>query len=131
MSQENVELVRAAIDALNRGNVDAATKGMAPDCECDWSRSVGFNAGVYSVDQWRGQIETFISSWESFRLDADEFIDAGDHVVTPLTNRFVGRDGIEVQARPTYVWTFREGAVVRACLYQDREEALVAAGLTA
>jgi ketosteroid isomerase-like protein len=47
----------------------------------------------------------------------------------PFTNVAQGRDGIEVQARGIWVWTIRTGSIVRVCLYQDREEALEAAGL--
>ena len=130
MSQENVEVVRAVFDAVNRGDFDAAFNPVAPNCEFDHSRAVGLDAGVYSVDQGRRFLEQFIQVWESVRFEADEFIDAGDHVVTPFTNRALGRDGIELQVRSTWVWTFREGAVVRVCLYQDRAEALEAAGLS-
>jgi ketosteroid isomerase-like protein len=49
--------------------------------------------------------------------------------VTPFTNHLRGRDGIEVAARGILVWTIRDGAIVRVCLYQEREEALQAAGL--
>ena len=78
MSQENVEIVRAAMDAANRGDLDAATKAMAPDCECDMSRSVGFTGtGVYTVDEWRRRLEEFLQLWESVRFEVDEFIDAG------------------------------------------------------
>ena len=41
MSQENVEIVRAVIDALNREDLEAALKHMDPDCELDFSRAVG------------------------------------------------------------------------------------------
>ena len=129
MSQKNVEIVRAAVDALNGGDFDAAFKGIAPDCEFDMSRSIGLDAGVKGADQGRRWFEEFIQSWDSVRPEADEFIDAGDHVVLPLTIRVLGRDGIELQFRPTWVWTFRESAVVRACLFQDRAEALEAVGL--
>ena len=47
----------------------------------------------------------------------------------PFTNVARGRDGIEVQARGIWVWTIRDGSIVRACLFQDRQEALEAAGL--
>lgn len=61
---------------------------------------------------------------------ADEFIDAGEHVVMPFTNRLTGRDAIEVQAHGTLLWTIHAGRVVRVCLYQGRDEALEAAGLS-
>ena len=132
MSQENVEIVRAAHDAFNRGDIDAAFEDFAPDFELDMSRAIGINVNrdVYDLDQFRRLLEEFIATWDSFRLGADEFIDAGELVVTPFTNRASGRDGIELQARGTWVWTIRDRAVVRACLYQEFEEALEAAGLS-
>jgi hypothetical protein len=38
MSQENVEIVKAAIDAVNRGDWDAAFQDAAPGFEQDFSR---------------------------------------------------------------------------------------------
>ena len=49
----------------------------------------------------------------------------------PFTNRLRGRDGIEVQARGTWLCTIRDGLIVRICLYQGREEAPEAAALSA
>jgi ketosteroid isomerase-like protein len=51
-------------------------------------------------------------------------------VVTPFTNHLRGRDGIEVQARAVFLWTIRDGAIARMCLYQERREALEAVGLS-
>jgi ketosteroid isomerase-like protein len=131
MSRENVEVVRAAIDALNRGDADAAFKDMAPDFEYDFSRSIGFQPGVYKLDEARRIWEEFVGTWESARWEADEFIEADEHVVTPLTTSVRGRDGIEVQAlRTAWVWTFRDGNVARITFYQERQEALEAAGLS-
>ena len=130
MSQENVELIRRQIEALNREDWDAAFKDAAPDAEFDLSRAVGIDRGVYTFRQMRRLIEEFAKAWESVQSGADEFIDAGEHVVAPFTNHLRGRDGIEVQARGAWVWTIRDGAIVRGCLYQEREEALEAAGLS-
>jgi hypothetical protein len=41
-----------------------------------------------------------------------------------------GRGGIEAGARATWVWTFRGGAVERVSMYQKRQDALEAAGLS-
>jgi ketosteroid isomerase-like protein len=76
MSQENIEMVRATLDALNRGDSDAAFKEMAPDFEYDFSRSMGFQRGVHTVDEARRMWEEFASAWESSRVEADEFIEA-------------------------------------------------------
>ena len=131
MSQENVQIVRAGLDSFNRGDVDTAFEDFAPDFEIDMSRAIGININrdVYDLDQFRRLLDEFTGTWDSFRLGVDEYIDAGEHVVTPFTNRLSGRDGIELQARGTWVWTIRDGTIVRACLYQERDEALQAVGL--
>jgi ketosteroid isomerase-like protein len=130
MSQENVEIVRASIDAWNRGDWDAALKDAAPSFEFDFSRSVGPGRAVYSLDQMRRYFDEFVQAWESLRLEVDEFIEVGEHVVMPNTLHAQGRDGIEVQARAAWVWTIRDGNVARLCFYQERREALEAVGLS-
>ena len=124
-------MVREGSAAFNRGEVEAAFKDFAPEFECDMSRAVGINVdrAIYDLEQFRHLFDQYVGSWESFQLGADEFIDAGDHVVVPFTNRARGRYGIELQGRGTFVWTIRHRAIVRACLYQERDEALEAAGL--
>jgi len=84
---------------------------------------------VYALDEMSGIMDEFAEPWESLRYEADEFIQAGEHVVTPFTIYLRGRDGIEVEARAAWVWTIRDGAITHVCFYQDRGEALEAAGL--
>jgi len=129
MSQENVEIVRDASEAINRGDVDAALKHCAPDCEFDVSRAVGPVHGTYGLDQMRQAIEEFHEPWESVRYEVDELIDAGEDVVASVTGYFRGRDGMEVRTRTAWVWTIRDGAAAHVCFYQERQEALEAAGL--
>ena len=130
MSQENVEIVRASIDAINSGDADAAFRDMAPDFEFDFSRSIGFQPGVYKREGAQELWQEFARMWESVRWEPDGFIAAGEHVVTPLTTTLAGRDGIELQdLRSTWVWTIRAGRVARITYYQERQEAFEAAGL--
>src|SRR5687767_793394 len=104
MSEENVEVVRAAYDAYNRGDVDAALKDAAPDFELDWSRAVGPQRGIYKLDQVRSFFDDFLETFESTRIEADNFIEADEHVVVPQTGYLQGRGAIEVTARITLVW---------------------------
>jgi hypothetical protein len=39
--------------------------------------------------------------------------------------------GIEVVSRPTTVWTIHDGAIGRISMYQERQDALEAVGLSA
>jgi ketosteroid isomerase-like protein len=130
VSQENVELVRTAYAAFNRRDVDAAMKEAAPDAELDLSRASGPYRGVYRLDQLRRAIDDFVATFESVRFEPDEFIDAGEYVVVPVTVHIRGRDGIEATARGVQLWTIRDGTVVRFCLYHGKEAALEAVGLS-
>jgi ketosteroid isomerase-like protein len=131
VSRHNIELVCAVHAAFNAGEVEAAFSLFAPDFECDMSRAIGLNVDrdLYDLAGFRRLVDEYASSWEAFELGPEEFLAAGDRVVTPFTNRARGRAGIEVRGRGTFVWTVRDGAVVRACLFQERDEALKAAGL--
>jgi ketosteroid isomerase-like protein len=129
MSQENVKIVRAGIDAYNRGDWEALLKDATSDFEFDLSRAVGPNHGVFGRDQIQSFLSQFVEDWESVWVEPHEFIEAGEHVVVPWTMHAVGRDGIEVETRVTWTWTIRNGAVERVCMYQELPEALEAAGL--
>jgi ketosteroid isomerase-like protein len=129
MSRENVEIARASIEAYNRMDWDGALKDASPDFECDLSRAVGPQHDVYRLDQMRRFWSEFAESWESVRIEPYEFIEAGEHVVVPLTMHTRGRDGIEVQARITWTWTILDGDLVRLCMHQDRQEAIEAVRL--
>jgi ketosteroid isomerase-like protein len=130
MSQENVEILKASIDAYNRRDWDAWLQHAARGFEMDMSRAVGPVSGILTLDQLRqGQLD-FAEYWESVRIEAQEFIEAGDLVVVPWAMHGRGRDGIELVARATFVFTIRNGAIERITLYQEREEALEAVGLS-
>ena len=128
MSQENVEIVKAHMDAYNRRDWDAVFSLLAPCFEMDLSRSVAPWRGVYRLDQLRQLFEEWVGTFGSFRNEPHEFIEAGDHVLVPLTTHVRGRDGIEAAARATWAWTIRHGTVERISMYQEKEEALEALG---
>ena len=130
MSQENVEFVKAAYDAYNREDWDAAFKDAAPGAELDFSRAVGPWRGVFGLDEARRLVGEFHETWESVRLEPHEFIEAGDLVVVPWAMHGRGRDGIELVGRATFVFTIRNEAIERMVMYQEREDALEDLGLS-
>jgi ketosteroid isomerase-like protein len=130
MSQgDRVDIVKAAINAYNREDWDALFEAAAPGFELDVSLGMGPGRGVYRLGQLRRYLTDFAANWESVQLEPNEFIEAGDFVVVPQTTRARGRDGIELVARPTLVWTIRDGAIEQVCLYQERQDAIEAVGL--
>ena len=133
MSQENVEMIRAAMEAWNRGAWDEALKDAAPGFELDNSSSAGEWRGVHrGPDQAKRMWEAFLEPWESVRIEVSEFIEADEGVVvTRQKAHFVGRDGIELPGptRSGWLWTIRDGKLAQLAIYNDLNEALEAAGL--
>jgi ketosteroid isomerase-like protein len=133
MSQENVEIVRAACDAWNRGDLDSVLAHLDPDLE--WEENPDVYPGLDRV--YRGhagflkrQRDAF-DVWEWFTVEDQEFIDAGEHVVAALRLRGKGRhSGIEVEMSVYDCFTFRDGKVARHLLFADRAEALKTVGLS-
>ncbi len=82
MSRENVEIVRAAWDAWNRGDWDEWRSYLSADFELDDSSALGEWRGVTrGPDQVLREIQQFLEPWKSVRIEIDELIDAGEHVV--------------------------------------------------
>ena len=130
MSQENVEIARQAIDAYTRRDLEGVRTVADPDIELDWSASRGWLAGVYrGVDETVRFYEGYVEAFEEIVIEPDRFIDAGESVVVPNVAHQKGRDGIEVSAQSTLVFTVRNGKLIRVCLFQETEQALLSVGL--
>ena len=130
MSQENVEVVRRFFDAFTRRDVEALRALHDPDVELDWSASPGVQAGVYrGIDAVLRVYTDAFDGWEEILIEPDCLMDAGESVVVPNIGRLRGREGIEVSAQSTVVFTVRERKLIRVCLYQKTEQALNAVGL--
>jgi ketosteroid isomerase-like protein len=130
MSQENVELVRSYVEAINDGDWKAALMDFIDDdVEIDWSRSPAPYRGIYRGRKEAARFAEALDVWQEARLEAAEFIDAGDDVLVPHVFRLQGRDGIEVAVRATYVFTVRDRLCIRWRIYQEHGEALEAVGL--
>jgi ketosteroid isomerase-like protein len=132
MLQENIEIVRRSTDAYNRGDFDGMVENWAPDAVVDWSRSRGVEAGVYrGHDEIRAFAQRFLATWDEFRLEIDDPVEIEDDLLlTENLAHLRGRDGIEVQARSAWLIRFRDGKQSSLTLYQTKQEALEAAGLS-
>jgi ketosteroid isomerase-like protein len=131
MSEENVEAVRRHTEAWNRRDLTAWLALFHPDAEIDWSRARALYKGVY-----RGHAELrvfwdeFWSTFEDIHVEVHGFTEVGSEVVVPNTAHLRGRQGIEVIARSTLVFRVENGRITRERLFQERAEALEAAGLS-
>lgn len=133
MSEENVEVMRRAAEAMISG--DAATALDALDPEIEWHATVG---GIDEGRVYRGPDEVakafadYFETWERIELRADEFLDAGGEEVVVLWHEVAkGREsGAVVETDTGTVNTIRDGRIVRVRSYMERAEALRVAGLS-
>jgi ketosteroid isomerase-like protein len=130
VSQENVEIVKRSLEAFTQRDVATMRELNDADLELDWSASVGVEARVYrGIDDALAFYRGYFEAFESIVFDELDFIDAGKSVVVPNKSRSRGRDGIEVFARSTFVFTIHGRKIVRLRLYQETDDALKAVGL--
>jgi len=132
MSQENVEMVRRAYEAFNRGDRDAAVADLAADCEYVASGAIPGATGIYSgPGGFKRFTEWLLDEFNDARVEINETIDAGDQVVVSVTSRGSGKhSGVETSWVTWQVWTFRAGKAVRGEGFRSRGAALEAAGLS-
>src|SRR5262245_42188782 len=132
MSEENVELVRRNHDAWSGGDLDGWLDFWAPDAVVDWSNSRGLLARVYrGHGEIRRYVEQFLDAFEEMRSEIDDPVEIEKGLVLVENLTYLrGRDGIEVQARSWWLFAVRDGAITSLTLYQTKQEALEAAGLS-
>jgi ketosteroid isomerase-like protein len=130
MSQENVETMRAAIDAFNRRDGDGFGAVLANDAEIVPVRAA-LEGTVYRGPSAATQYCTAVEeSWENLTWEVEEIKD-GDSWVLAL-GRIQGRgrgSGAAIDAKGAWLARFRDGLVTNFRTYPDRRDALEAVGL--
>lgn len=118
----NVDLIRGAYEAFERGDRDGALAVCAPGVE--WVQAQGLpHGGTYhGVDEVRRHVFAPLTTswWETFSAPPDEFLDAGDTVVVLGRYRGVARGTGRVLDVPfVHVWTLEAGRCTRFRQFLD------------
>ena len=128
MSEENVELARTIYDLFNRRG-EPPWECFHSDVEFDATNIVGFGV-LKGRDQALPALREYAAAWDDWRMEPQEFIDAGEHVVTTvLDGGHLKATGVEVHNRFFNVLSFRAGKVTRWKTFVDKSQALEDAGL--
>ena len=135
MSQENVEIVRRAVGLVRRfddefhgSRVGAHLLDDAFVIHDHDSPDLGILEGHSGFLRW---IDDWDEAWEEWRVEPEEYIDAGERVVVLLSLFARGRgSGVSLERRDGMVWTVRDGKAVRLDYFNTATEALEAAGLS-
>jgi ketosteroid isomerase-like protein len=132
MSRENVEIVRGVMSRFEEGDREEWRKHFDPNVVWDTSASELPGASIYHGHE--GVVRFFrdwLETWTDYEVATREYIDAGNAVVIVFRQSGTGRgSGVRVERDFFGVCDMRESKVVRFRLYESREEALEAAGLS-
>jgi uncharacterized protein len=124
---DDVEILREAYEALNRGDIPGTVEVLDDDAE--WHE----HSELPEADAYRGRatiksfLESFLESWDEFRQDVEDIIAEDGKVLILL--HMVGQgegSGIRVETRYAHLWTMRDGRGERVDTYTNRDEALAA-----
>jgi ketosteroid isomerase-like protein len=131
LSQENVELVRAALEAHNRGG-DAWLDFMAEDVEIHpdasrWPEAKPFRGR----EEFRRFVADIDQDFEGgSRQEIKEILAIGDRVVARTDWGGRGRaSGIDLRSSLTTLNTVRDGKIAKIDYFFDHAKALEAVGL--
>ena len=126
MPPSNVDVVRAVVAALNRGDFTAATEMCTEDVEFDWSRRMLDGEVLQGREELRRFMLGTMEIFDEIHIPHDELTDlGGDLVLLVGKARFKGHaSGLDVEASAANLWTVRDGKVSRFRFYQTEEDAL-------
>ena len=122
----NVELVRRAVDAFQRGDLEGVLADAREDFEIFLPRSLpnsGRFVGLDGYSTWLGQ---WLDAWDDFTVEIVEMQPAGErHVVSTMRQSGLGKgSGIPVEMEIAYLWDVREGELAALHLYPSSGEAM-------
>ena len=134
MSEENVDLVRDAYDAFNRGDWDAALAFAVPEIE--WRLHGELELDVQRTVRGREALKEFwadfFDAWDDYTMEPVDFVEAPDGRLLATVHFSARGQGSSVPVDLTYFWLYRlrHGAIAAVDIYLGRTEALEAAGLS-
>ena len=131
MSQEDVEVVRQAFGAWNRGDIEGYIAYLCCDV-----KAIPMGAALEGK-VWRGHDEirawaqTHPEVWETLLIWAEEFEQVDEQLLLVSGHwDAVGRSGVEMSAPATWVFGFRDAKIAYWQAYTSRAAAHEAVGLS-
>ena len=129
MSEENVEALRRAYAAVNRGDLDGLLVTVHPDVEFTSlvAEAEGETfRGHDGVRRWWKEVALLLGG---LRGEFEEVRDLGDTVLARIVATYRPR-GVEVRQTVWHLAHYRDGTVRSWHFFRTEEEALAAAGLS-
>jgi ketosteroid isomerase-like protein len=145
MSQENVEIVRsvlAAMDGVNGAEIDWDAEilremlgaAYSPDIELRTLES-GVGTGLNEVYRGLDGLVEYLRGWlepfSEYHVEVSDYFEDGDRVIVPTRQWGIGSaSGARVELEVTMSYELRDDKITRVIQYDSVEDALEAAGLS-
>ena len=133
MRRANIDLIRPIHEAWRRGDWRPRFDVYDPEMEWGWSDEFPGLAGVYrDTRDPNPRLRTWLSGWEDWRVEAEDYVEVGDYVIVLARYRGRGKgSGLEIETEMYHqVATFEGGRMVRLEYFGSWPEALQAVGLS-
>jgi uncharacterized protein len=126
MSSRNVDLLRPIYEEWGRGNWKPFFDIYDPQMEWGWSSEfLGLGGVFHDMRTPNPRLSAWLSGWEEWRAEAEEYVEMGDYIVVLATYHGRGRgSGVEISQEGAHVFKLRDGKVVRLEIFASREKAL-------
>ena len=130
MSQEAIDVSRAAFEQFSRGDFSAYAN-LLDEFELVLAPEMP-DAGTYRGAAAREWATAWVDSFERMTQEPIEFVDAGDDrvFVEFIQRGWMAGSDVPVETLTWSVSTVRDGRFLRTLLFQNRNDALEAAGLS-
>ena len=132
MSQENVERIRAAYAAFNRGDFDAVVENWGEDAEFVAPEDMPEQSRFRGRSGYRQFLASMFDVFDEFRSEPERIVEAGPNRYLVFVIERYRPKGQEtaVEARLAHVITMGDGRMRRLQVFLDRRDALEAVGLS-
>ena len=128
MSQANVEIMRRFYDAWTRGDLDVGLSMLDPEIE--WCPIEENRVPLHGVEAAVQNRNAWLDTWDDHRIELEEMIDAGDHVIATIHIVASGKSsGITTDVRFYAHIKMKDHQIVYIFDHRDRTSALQAVGL--
>jgi ketosteroid isomerase-like protein len=132
MAPDDAALLEAIYAEWGRGNWRPYFDFYDAEMEWGWSDEFPGLSGVYKDQQDPNpRLRAWLSGWEDWRAEADDFLEFGDTVVVLASYYGRGKgSGVEIHQEGAHVFKLRDGKVVRLEIFASRKRAMESVGAT-
>jgi ketosteroid isomerase-like protein len=126
VAPSKADLLRPIYEEWGRGNWRPSFDLYDPEMEWGWSSEFPGLGGVCKdTRDPNPRLHAWLSGWEDWRAEADEYLELGDYVVVLASYHGRGKgSGVEIHQEGAHVFKLRGDKVVRLEIFATRAKAI-------